>query len=173
MAVSFNKIESTGELILSAHVDTIQAMLLTSGNFPELDVMIKGRVGGDEEGRITADPLFKAFTQKRIERDKSLREAQIVSPDSESRSRLTVEQSVDEPFRCKFFRMNELVEGLITGEVNATRLMVNFGGATDLEIGSDVASHEQLETYAAELVFQVHARQLGEVPDSILRNRLQ
>ena len=134
--------------------------------------MIKGRVGEAEEHRIVADPLFIAFSQKRIERVKALREAQRIPFGSENPSRLTVGQSAGEPFRCEFFRMNELVDGFFDGKVNATHLLVNFGGATDLEIGSDTANHEQLAAYAAELVFQVHARQLGEVPDSILKYRL-
>ena len=170
---TFNRIDDQGELILSAHVDTIQAMLLTSSEFPGLDVMIKGRVGKQEEGRIVSDPLFRAFTERRVERDKLLRETQVVSADSQDRQRLKVEESANgKPFQCKFFDMNELVRGLLSGEVNANRLMVNFGGATDLEIGSDKAGREELETYAAELVFQVHARQLGEVPESILLSRL-
>jgi hypothetical protein len=173
IGASFNRVDDRGELILSTHVDTIQAMLLTTGDFPELEVMIKGRVGGQEEGRITADPLFRVFTQRRVERDKLLRESQITPAGLPTRRRLTVEEAADsEPFQCGFFDMNKLVRGLLKGEVNAAHLMINFGGATDLEIGSDTASRPQLEAYAAELVFQVHARQLGEVPNSILMKRL-
>ena len=169
----FNYVEVDRELVVATHTDTIQAMLLVSCRFQDLDVSIKGRLGGDEEERIVTDPLFQAFTKRRVERDKALRSMQMIEAGSEQKTTLLAEESGDgQPFSCGFFRMNTLVEGVRTGRTNATQLMANFGGITSIEVGSDVADHSGLGEYAAALIFEVHARQLGEVPNSILVSRL-
>lgn len=163
ITTSLNHHEDGRELVVAAHADSIQAMLITSGRFRDLEVMIKGRVGGDEEPRIVSDTLYQAFMKRRVEREKCLR----------ARSHLSAEDSSDgQDFQCGFFAMNELVDAVMSGKTNTTHLVVNFGGLTELEIGSDVASHSQLAEYAAALIFEVHSRQFGKVTDSILADRL-
>lgn len=155
--------------IVAAHTDSIQSLIITASHYPELKVMIKGRVSEGQEERIASDPLFKAFTSVRAER-----QAAVNQTVASKLGRLGVEMSsTSEPFRCNYFSMNTLVEGLLTGEANGNNLLINFGGATHVEIGSDKCKLDQLERFGDLLKWGVRTRQLGEVTDSILQKSIE
>lgn len=169
LKVDFNANRDPNEPPLTAHTDTIQAIVLACRDQKELNLMIKGRVD-DEAERVSSDPMFQAFIKTRAERRSMVhRDAQ--NPELSQRT-LSVEQSTDGvPFECKFFDMNKIVDAVFSGRTTANQLMVNFGGVTQLEVGSNSASLAQLEEAGDILTKEIRARQLGELPVSILATR--
>ncbi len=154
---------------VTVHTDSIQAMIIVCRDQEDLNLMIKGRVE-EEADRISADSLYQDFVKTRAER-KHMVHRDMQNPEL-MQSSLTVEQSANgEPFDCKFFDMNRVVEAVFSGATNANRLMVNFGGATEVEIGSSSCSLLQLEHASEVLIKEVRARQLGELPVSLLASR--
>lgn len=161
------------EIVLATHTDSIQAMLLTADRYPEAGIMVKGRLGAVEERRIVQDSLYRVFTKSRAERAAALRR-RMGEVGCSGEPYLSVEQSeAGEPFECGFFRLNKLVTGLFAGELNANTLMVQFGGATELEIGSNVCDEAELAPYADKMAFEIRARQMGELPMSILMGKFR
>lgn len=169
ITADFNADSEQDKPPLTAHTDTIQAMVLACRDQESLNLMIKGRVD-EEAARVSADPMFQAFIKTRAER-KSMVHQDTQNPEL-AQNKLTVEQSADgAPFECTFFDMNKVVAAIFSGRTSANQLMVNFGGITEVEIGSNTATQTELEEAGDILIKEVRARQLGELPVAILATR--
>lgn len=155
--------------ILAAHTDTVQALILVASQHPSLGVFARGRASEGQSDKISQDPLIKAYVAERAGRNGEAN-AYIAS----SLGRLSVEMSSEgSTYSSKFLSLNKIVDDVFDGKTNANKLMTNFGGLTEIEIGSKTCSQENLSRFGRLLRWEVRNRQLGEIPDSVLHKRMR
>ncbi len=151
------------EILLSTHVDSIQAILLTLEKHRGEDLYIKGRCV-DEEGQvmdIMTNEVYEIFASRTSDRHAALHMASQRMGSDIGRLVIRTESGLDKNFPCKYYDGDQLVEDWLSGRVTANHLMPVFGGVTALSIGSNALSRDELEAVGTEISGEISRYQVN------------
>jgi hypothetical protein len=174
VTVDFEPTFHSTSVLISTHVDTLQALMLEGMRHQSLGLFVLGRELDGQLDRILDDPLFRLFTGLRsFERARAIdRLNELLPADSRAvrRPKYTVDMAIDEPFKCRYIGLNQIVREFENGDTTPILLMPLLGGVTTIEFASHTASKPELDAFADDLKTAVWDRQLGSsiVSDVIL-----
>ena len=159
-------------VLISAHVDTIQALLLLLHTYRDTDLHVKGRVADTQaqKDEILDDPVVGFFIFNRAHE-----RAPIIGPlvNGIGRPILRAHDRGDDTFDTKFYKGSELVADWEAGKLTPNHLLPVFGGLTELSLGSDEIDIDTLSNIGEELGSEVWDKQINGTSISAEERRIR
>ena len=164
ISFDFGTTDVSENVLLSTHVDTIQAMLLVFSQHQQKGLHIKGRCV-EQPGQIMTimqDEMVHTFMKIRATDRASIFDiASAHSGKQVSCVSMTVEDGLIQNFPSIYYSTDNLLYDWSEGKVSSIQLLPILGGATTHSIGSDTSSVKELNQISAEIIREVRKRQLA------------